>query len=154
MRDTQIALLRHYPTSANLVREAWAMPIAAVTRLRLRSLRFLPAHLFYAMRALRQARRSDGCLAADARNQGLRLFWTRTLWRDTKAMRAFMTGGPHRLVMPKLLDWCDEASLADWDRDTLPDWSDAEAQLRRAGRVSRVRNPSAAHARGETVPDI
>jgi len=129
------------------------MPIAAVTRLRLRSLRFLPAHLFYAIRALRQARRSDGCLAADVRQLGLRVFWTRTLWRDHRVLRDFMVSGAHRAVLPKLQLWCDEASLADWESESLPDWGEAETKMRRTGRVSRVQYPSPAQARRETLPD-
>jgi hypothetical protein len=56
------------------------------------------------------------------------------------------------MVMPKLLDWCDEASLVDWKQGSLPDWSEAEARMRNSGRTSRVRHPSPAQARGETVP--
>ena len=128
------------------------MAIAAITRLRLRKLRFLPLFMLGAFRSRRQALARDGCLAADARQLGARVFWTRTLWRDTGAMRDFMRSGAHRAVMPKLLDWCDEASLVDWEQDTLPDWSEAEARMRHSGRISRVRHPSPAQARGETVP--
>src|SRR5690242_18875229 len=102
------------PHSCSSCLRGCAMPIAAITRLRLRSFRFLPAHIVYAIRSQRQARGSDGCLAVDVRQQGFRVFWTRTLWRDAKAMRAFATGGAHRVVMPKLQNWCDEASLAEW----------------------------------------
>ncbi len=129
------------------------MPIAAVTRLRLRKLRLVPALMVYAFRSRRQARASEGCLAADMRMQGARLFWTRTLWRDAGALRDFMrSGGAHGAVMPRLQHWCDEAAVVDWENDALPEWSEAEAQMRSAGRVSRVRHPSPAHARGETVP--
>jgi hypothetical protein len=130
------------------------MPVAAVTRLRLRALRFVPLLAWSAVRSLRQARRSDGCLAADVRTQGARVFWTCTLWRDPKAMHEFMIGGAHRPAMRRLPFWCDEAAVVNWEQDSvaLPNWSDAEARLRDEGRVSRVRQPSAAHARGETMP--
>jgi hypothetical protein len=129
------------------------MPIAAVTRLRLRKLHLVPALMIYAFRSQRQARASEGCLAADMRMQGVRVFWTRTLWRDVQALRDFMRGGgAHGAVMPRLQHWCDEAAVVDWERDSLPDWGEAEAHLRSDGRVSRVRHPSLAHARGETVP--
>ncbi|HLI20558.1 MAG TPA: hypothetical protein VKV32_05545, partial [Stellaceae bacterium] len=70
------------------------------------------------------------------------------------SMRSFMTTGAHRLVMPKILDWCDEASVVHWpqDGDNLPDWAIAEARMRTEGRTSRVRNPSPAHQRGEALP--
>ena len=67
-------------------------------------------------------------------------------------MRDFMRSGAHRAVMPRLIDWCDEASLIDWEHDTLPEWIEAEARLRSAGRLSRVLHPSPAQTRGETLP--
>jgi hypothetical protein len=129
-----------------------AMAIAAITRLRLRTLRVVPLFLIGAFRSRRQALASEGCLAADVRTIGARVFWTRTLWRDAGAMREFMRSGAHRSVMPKLVDWCDEASLVDWEHDALPEWSEAEARMRSHGRLSRVRHPSPAQARGETLP--
>jgi hypothetical protein len=129
-----------------------AMAVAAITRLRLRKLRLVPLFLLGAFRSRRQALASDGCLATDVRMIGARVFWTRSLWRDAGAMRGFMRSGAHRAVMPKLIDWCDEASLIDWEHDTLPEWSEAEARLRSAGRLSRVRHPSPAQTRGETLP--
>jgi len=130
------------------------MPVAAVTRLRLRGLRFVPRLLWLAMRSLRRARRSDGCLAADMRMLGPRVFWTRTLWHNPKAMHDFMIGGAHRVAMRRLPIWCDEAAVVNWEQDasTLPGWSEAESRLRDEGLLSYVRHPSAAHARGETMP--
>jgi hypothetical protein len=128
------------------------MPLAAVTRLRVRHWRFLPPFVVITFRALRQVRRADGCLGSDVRAKTDRVFWTRSLWRDAEAMRAYMTNGPHRVAMLRLQYWCDEASLVHWEQDALPDWSEAETQLRTAGRLSRVRHPSAAQARGETMP--
>ena len=128
------------------------MPIAAVTRLRLRSLRFFPLFVVGAFRSRSQALRADGCLAADTRTIAGRVFWTRTLWRDAAAMRNFARSGAHGAVMPKLQHWCDEAAVVEWERDALPDWREAETRLREHGRVSRVRHPSPAHARGETAP--
>jgi hypothetical protein len=63
-----------------------------------------------------------------------------------------MRSGAHRTVMPKLIDWCDEASLVNWERDTPPDWSQAEATMWSDGRLSRVRYPSPAQPCGETLP--
>jgi quinol monooxygenase YgiN len=130
------------------------MPLSSITRLRLRRWRFVPLFAWHAVRSLRQVRRSDGCLAADVRTIGGRVFWTRTLWRDAMAMRAYMTSGAHAAAMRKLPHWCDEAAVVHWEEasSTLPAWSEAEARMRAEGRVSRVRHPSPAHARGETVP--
>jgi hypothetical protein len=130
------------------------MPLASITRLRVRSIRYCPAFLWRALASVRQARRSPGCIFADVRREVKLVFWTRTLWSDEPSMRAFMKTGAHGAVMPKLLDWCDEASLTHWQQesDTPPDWPAVETKMRNAGRTSRVRHPSAAHQRGETVP--
>ncbi len=130
------------------------MPLASITRLRVRSVRYLPEFLWRALGSVRQARNSLGCIFADVRREMKLVFWTRTLWRDEQSMRAFMASGAHRKVMPKILDWCDEASVTHWQQgsDTPPAWPAAEAQMRSHGRISRVRNPTAAHMRGETVP--
>jgi hypothetical protein len=128
------------------------MPVLSVTRLGVRSSRFLPAFIWYALRSQRQARMVDGCLAVGVRREKGLVFWTRSAWRDEAAMRRFMTSGAHRLAMPKLENWCNEVSLVHWDAATsmLPDWTIATERLRREGRVSRVRYPSPAHSRGES----
>jgi Domain of unknown function (DUF3291) len=129
------------------------MALVSITRLRVRSVRFAPAFIWYAMRSLTQARRSAGCLAGDVRHEKALVFWTRTVWTDLAAMRAFMRSGAHRTVMPKLLDWCDEASLVHFENETggVPDWEEAAIKVRDNGRTSHVKHPSAAHARGETI---
>jgi quinol monooxygenase YgiN len=130
------------------------MTVLAVTRLSVRSLRFLPGFIWLAIRSERQARNAEGCLAADVRREKLLVFWTRTAWRDEAAMRAYMTTGPHKKAMPKLQYWCDEASLVHWNdaAGQLPDWNLAEERLRRDGRLSRVRYPSHAQKQGVTRP--
>src|SRR5215831_1914308 len=130
-------------------------PVVAVTRVRLRSLRFFPAFFWYSFWSLYQARKTDGCLAVDAQRESGMIFWTRTVWRDEVAMRAFVRSGAHKRVMPKLLHWCDEASVAHWfgrSGSGLPAWTVAEDRLRREGRVLHVLHPSPAHARGAAVP--
>ena len=62
-------------------------------------------------------------------------------------MRAYITTGAHRVAMPKLMQWCDEASIVHWDQAaaTLPSWTEAEARMRGEGRPSKVRHPTADH---------
>jgi quinol monooxygenase YgiN len=130
------------------------MTVLAVTRLSVRSLRFLPGFIWHAVRSERQARNAQGCVATDVRREKLLVFWTRTAWRDEAAMRAYMTSGAHKKVMPKLRHWCNEASVVHWSDAVgqLPDWNLAQERLRRDGRVSRVRYPSPAQTQGLTVP--
>ncbi len=58
-----------------------------------------------------------------------------------------MTSGAHLRAMPKLLNWCDEASVVHWTQDNLivPDWAEADRRMRKEGRPSKVRNPSPSH---------
>ncbi len=64
----------------------------------------------------------DGSLLRDRRLT----FWTMTIWREEADMRRYMTNGAHARAMPKLREWCDEASVVHWSEDgeTLPDWED------------------------------
>jgi hypothetical protein len=120
----------------------------SVTRLRLRSLRFLPAFLWTNELVVRQLTASPGFRKGRLLIDKHRTFWTLTLWSDQASVRQFRDAAAHRVAMPKLLNWCDEASLAHWEQseDALPDWTDAWARLLREGRASKVRHPSAEHA--------
>jgi len=69
-----------------------------------------------------------------------------TAWEDEAAMRAYRNAGAHRMVMPRLLEWCDEAAVAHWTQTeaTLPDWQEAHRRMVAEGRPSKVRHPSPA----------
>lgn len=130
------------------------MPFVSVTRLRIRSIRFLPAFAIHNLRTLRQVRAAPGfrggSLLAD---RGL-AFWTLTAWDSGAAMRAYMTTGPHRAAMPHLLHWCDEGSVVHWDQEleALPAWAEADRRMREEGRPSKLRHPGPRHAGLEFPP--
>jgi hypothetical protein len=94
------------------------MPLISITRLRVRSLRYLPAFLFGSLRSAREAKNASGNLAVSVLSDSHFAFWTRTLWTDERSMRAFMFAPAHRAVMPKLLQWCDEAAVTHWLQET------------------------------------
>ena len=123
------------------------MALISVTRLRVRAFRYLPSFIFYSLLSARQAKHATGNLGTGLLREARRTFWTRTAWQDEAAMRAFMMAGAHRRVMPKLLDWCDEASVVHWTQDSpeLPDWHEAHRRIIAEGRRSKVRYPSPAH---------
>ncbi|VVT07039.1 conserved hypothetical protein [Sphingomonas sp. EC-HK361] len=123
------------------------MPHVSITRLRIRSYRFMPSFAVLTWMTTRQARRADGFLAGSLLPDRARTFWTMTLWRNSANMKRFITDGAHRKAMPKLLDWCDEASIVHWNQveSVLPDWVEADRRMRAQGRPSKVRHPSAAH---------
>jgi hypothetical protein len=76
-----------------------------------------------------------------------RTFWTLTVWQDEKAMKAFRVSVPHASVMPRLVEWCDEASYGHWalSGDFVPSWQEAHEHLVADGRLSRVAHPSPSH---------
>jgi hypothetical protein len=76
-----------------------------------------------------------------------RTFWTLTVWESERAMKAFRGTAPHAKVMPRLVEWCDEASYAHWTPagDSVPSWPEAYERLVAEGRLSRVAHPSPAH---------
>lgn len=129
------------------------MTVAAVTRLHLRSARYVPALIFHALFSLVQARRAPGNLSVTTRRDAHGAFWTLTLWRDAEALRGFMLSGAHRKSMPRLSDWCDEASLVrfDWNAETPPSWNEAERRLKDEGRTSAVKYPNAAQTAAATL---
>jgi hypothetical protein len=124
------------------------LAFVSVTRLRLRALRFVPGFFLHAIGANAQVRRAtgfrDGALLPDRRWT----FWTMTVWDSPEDMRAYILSGSHKAAMPRLLNWCDEASIVHWDQGDarLPSWQEADQRMRRDGRVSKVRYPSTDHA--------
>jgi heme-degrading monooxygenase HmoA len=124
------------------------MIFVSLTRLRVRSFRFVPFFALYTRRSLRQVKKAsgfqNGALLAD-RNW---TFWTMTAWDSPESMRQFMTSGSHKQAMPHLLHWCNEASVAHWTQPeaTLPSWIEADKRMRETGRISKVLHPSPQHA--------
>lgn len=125
------------------------MPFVSVTRLRVRSWRYFPAFFVASIRSALQARRAKGNLAVSVLREARNTFWTRSLWTDAAAMKSFMVSGAHRTIMPRLLEWCDEASVAHWTADSAdkPPWEEAYHRMQRDGRTSKVNHPSEAQCR-------
>jgi heme-degrading monooxygenase HmoA len=124
------------------------MAFVSLTRLRLRSLRFLPGFGLYATRSLDQIRKAPGFLAGQLLPDRDWTYWTMTAWDGMENMRRYMTSGAHQKAMPRLMEWCDEASVAHWEQAdaVLPGWEEADRRMRAIGRASKVRFPSERHA--------
>ncbi len=122
------------------------MALVSVTRLRMRSKWYLAPFLWEIMRITRQAQRTSGFLGGRLLVEAKKVFWTLTAWEDGSAMNVFRTQGAHGGVMPKLLDWCDEAAVVHWTQltGTLPSWQEAHYRMMKEGRPSKVKNPSSA----------
>lgn len=124
------------------------MVFVSLTRLRVRSLRFFPSFALHTWRTLRQVRQADGFIHGALLPDRRLTFWTLTAWESEARMRQYMLSGDHKLVMPRLMFWCDEASVAHWEQPdtTLPDWLEADRRMRQHGRASKVLHPGPRHA--------
>lgn len=123
------------------------MVVVSVTRLRVRHWRYLPGFFVQAIRSALQAKSASGNLAVSIVNDTRNTFWTCTAWENEAAIGSFMLSGVHRRVMPRLLKWCDEASVVRWAQDSaqLPLWSEVHRRMQEEGRPSKVAHPSADH---------
>ena len=128
------------------------MAFNSITRLRLRSFLTLPAFFRTAQSSALQAGRSPGFISGALLLEGRLVFWTRTAWESAEAMKAYRDSDAHRAVMPKLVEWCDEASVAHWEGEPVSDWREIYARMVAEGRASRVRKPTAAHQAKHIAP--
>lgn len=123
----------------------------SLTRLRLRSPRFVPGFIWYAVGSRRQMRRAPGFLEGRLLADRHLAFWTLTAWSDEAAMKRWRNAGEHGKSMGRLKHWCDEAGVARWELaegTLLPDWPVCHRQLVTAGRLTPVLHPSAAQQAG------
>ena len=126
--------------------------LVSITRLRVRLRRHLLPFGWQILLTARQAQRAPGFLGGKLIIDAKKTFWTITAWNDGAAMSAYRNVGPHRRVMPKLLTWCDEASVVHWEQEgsALPDLKEAHRRMVGAeARPSKVSHPSSAHLAGQ-----
>ncbi len=123
------------------------MTLISGTRLRIRSLLYMPQFFWGNELSARQLVHSPGFLGGKLLVDRNRVFWTLTAWEDEAAMRAYRNSGAHRKAMPKLLKWCDEATVVHWNQESaaLPDWQEVYRRMVSEGKVSKVHNPSSSH---------
>jgi hypothetical protein len=124
------------------------MVFVSLTRLRIRSIWFVPLFAIQTLRSMKQVRSASGFQTGAVLSDRSWTFWTMTAWDSQESMRAYMISGAHKAAMPHLLEWCDEASVVHWTQEesALPSWLEADRRMRESGRVSKVRKPSPHHA--------
>ncbi len=122
------------------------MIFISITRLRVRSYFYLPIFLWRAGQSMTQTEHAPGFIHGRVMREARNAFWTVTAWDNDAAMNAFRGSGAHQIVMPKLMDWCDEASVAHWTQADaeLPSWPEAHRRMVAEGRMSKVKDPSPA----------
>lgn len=121
------------------------MPHISITRLRLRSIFTLAAFARETGAITDQLRAAPGFIDGAVLAEGRLVFWTRSVWENAEAMKAFRDSGAHRVSMPKLMTWCDEAAVVQWQGEPPRDWDEIYARLAADGRLSRVKHPTKAH---------
>ena len=122
--------------------------LASVTRLRLRSVMFLPMFVWRTILSQRQLERAEGFLGGRLLVDPGMTFWTLTVWESELAMRGFRGSGAHARVMARLPEWCDEAAYGHWVQtgDQIPTWEEAYERLVAEGRLARVAHPTENHS--------
>jgi hypothetical protein len=120
------------------------MTFISITRLRVRSWRFVPGFIYDAVRSARQAKTAEGILAVRLLRDTHNTWWTCTGWDAEASMRRFMLAKPHGPAMRKLRTWCDEAAVVHWTQsdEALPSWPEAHRRMQLEGRTSKVDHPS------------
>lgn len=128
----------------------------SVTRIALRSYLYWLPFAWDALRSAHRARRAPGFLGGRLMGDGRKVFWTVTSWSDEASMRAFRNAGVHLAAMRRLPGWCAEASHTHWEQDAteLPDARESHRRVRDEGRLSKVCQPSPAHAAGRTAEPV
>jgi hypothetical protein len=127
----------------------------SITRLRVRSIFYLPVFMLHAMRTMFQAQKAEGVLGVDTRFEKNNVVWTKTVWTDENAMKKYRGTGAHQLAMRMLSTLCSEASVARWQQEApqLPTWEEAHRRMLLEGRLSKVKHPSPLQVAGHTAPD-
>lgn len=128
----------------------------SITRLRVRSIFYMPVFLLHAMRTSTQAQKADGILGVETRFEKNNVVWTKTVWTDETAMKKYRGSGAHQIAMRILSELCNEASVARWQQleTELPTWEEAHHRMLTEGKLSKVKHPSPLHAAGCTAPEL
>lgn len=128
----------------------------SITRLRVRSIFYLPAFLLHAMRTGSQAQKAQGVLGVETRFEKNNVVWTKTVWQDEDAMKKYRGSGAHQIAMRLLSEMCNEAAVARWQQAdaALPTWEEAHRRMLSEGKLSKVKHPSPLQAAGRTAPEM
>lgn len=123
------------------------MVFISATRLKLKSIFYLPGFMAANNASVKQLRITEGFMGGkELVDKGL-VFWTLTMWDKDADMKSFRNSAPHRKAMQQLPVWCNEATYIHWlqDEAVLPTWDTVYENMLADGTVSKVRNPSARH---------
>jgi hypothetical protein len=120
------------------------MVFISATRLRVKSIFFMPGFIISNESSIKQLIKTYGFLGGRELIDKNLTFWTITMWEADANMKEFRNSSPHRKAMQKLPIWCDEASYVHWtqEENQFPDWKMIFEKMLIEGKTSKVRNPS------------
>lgn len=131
------------------------MYTVSITRLRVRSIFYMPMFMLHAMRTMTQAQKADGVAGVETRFEKNNVVWTKTVWHDESQMKKYRGSGAHQIAMRMLSEMCSEASVTRWQQEStdLPTWEEAHRRMLSEGKLSKVKHPSQLQVAGKTAPD-
>jgi heme-degrading monooxygenase HmoA len=103
--------------------------IAAVTRIKLKSILKLPKFIFVANPIFKQAKNAPGNSGVKSTKKGLE-FFTLTIWDDERSMMDFMLAGAHKEAMKNIRSYSVDYGSAHWTVSEMPPWDEALAKLK------------------------
>lgn len=132
------------------------MYTVSITRLRVRSIFYMPLFALHAFRSSTQAQRAEGIQDLATRAEAWDTHWTRTVWREESTMKRFRNSGAHQIAMRILAEICSEASYARWQQESPepPSWEEAQRRILAQGVLSKLKHPSAFHQAGRSAPEL
>ncbi len=123
------------------------MYFVSVTRLRVRSIRFMLQFFRANEASIKAIRKSDGYLGGKELVDKSFTFWTVTVWDSDKAMKFFRNNDPHKTAMRNLPEWCNEGSYIHWLQESseIPGWDILYSRMIAEGKLTKVKHPSLRH---------
>lgn len=130
------------------------MAVISITRLHVRSWRFLPDLVLHSARITRQTRVAPGNLGMETLRESGMTFWIKSAWRDEASLSAFRNASAWKALMQQLERLCDEAATLQWEQETprMPFWEDIGRRMQREGQLIPVKHPSEAQGAGRIPP--
>lgn len=132
------------------------MPFLAITRLKLKSVRQVPAFLRANEPSFQQAMASEGFMGGKALLDFSASAWTQTLWRDADCIRRFYLQGEHRQLMIQLNEFACEASTCSMEfaESRLPSWWQASRILQAKAHYSQALKTPSPHHQRQHIPNL
>src|SRR5580658_10926165 len=116
------------------------MYFISVTRLRVRSMIYLPKFILANEVSIKSIKKISGFIAGKELVDKGFTFWTATLWESGQAMKYFRNNDPHKSAMRKLPEWCDEGAYVHWLQEDglIPEWDFLYKKLMTEGQLTKI----------------